>query len=78
MQKQLLLGVEAIALGAIDAGISAYMLIRELRLQRLPNISRIPKLPRNAISIANGLPMKRPPWKVRWGCLMPGNVLWFV
>lgn len=63
MQKQLLLGVEAIAQGAIDGGISGVLRTREPLQQRSRNTFRN----RNRLSPVTftgcGLLTKKQPWK---------------
>ena len=71
MQKQLLLGVEAIAQGAIDGGISGVLrILREPLQQRSRNTFRN----RNRLSPVTftgcGLQTKKLPWKPHWECPM--------
>lgn len=77
-EKKLLLGDEAIALGAIHAGISgvyAYPVHRPLKSQSL---SRIILWQRKENCTALGVPMKKRPWRLHWVCHTQENVLWYV
>ena len=72
-EKKLLLGDEAIALGAIHAGISG--VYRPLKSQSL---SRIILWQRKENCTALGVPMKKRPWRLHWVCHTQENVLWYV
>ena len=76
-EKKLLLGDEAIALGAIHAGISGvYAWVhRPLKSQSL---SRIIVWQRKENCTALGVPMKKRPWRLHWVCHTQENVLWYV
>ena len=67
MQKQLLLGVEAIAQGAIDSGISG--------------VYAYPGTPSRLSPVmytGHGQPTKRRPWNRLWECLTPAKEPWYV
>ena len=65
MSKQLLLGDEAIAQAALDAGLSGvYTPTPVLLPQKLQNTFKWRLLRLNRISIAVGPPMRRQPWKL--------------
>ena len=74
-EKRLLLGDEAIALGAIPE-YRVCMLIREHRLQKLRNSFKIISWHRKEICIVRGVRMRRRQWRLPWACLMQASVLW--
>ena len=78
MQKQLLLGVEAIAQGALTAEFQAYMPIPVLLRQKSPNIFRILKRLSPVMYTGHGQPTKRRPWNRLWECLTPAKEPWYV
>ena len=75
MQKQLLLGVEAIAQGAIDSGISG---VYAYPGTPSPNIFRILKRLSPVMYTGHGQPTKRRPWNRLWECLTPAKEPWYV
>ena len=78
MQKQLLLGVEAIAQGAIDSGISGVYANPGTPRQKSPNIFRILKRLSPVMYTGHGQPTKRRPWNRLWECLTPAKEPWYV
>ena len=64
MSKQLLLGDEAIAQAALDAGLSGVYAYPGTPLRRLPNTSKCPRSPQKKESTAVGAPTKKPLWKL--------------
>jgi hypothetical protein len=66
MQRKLLLGVEAIGQAAIDAGISGFTRIPELRQPKSQNTFRKTILQRNATFTGSGRPTKKRQWKPHW------------
>ena len=78
MHKNLLLGVEAIAQGALDGGISECMPIRVRQAPKsLNTFSSLLELV-TAKFTAPGQLMKRPLWKLHWECRIRANAHWFV
>ena len=77
-EKKLLLGDEAIALGAIHAGISGVYAIRVHRPLKSRSLSRIILWQRKENCTALGVPMKKRPWRLHWVCHTQENVLWYV
>lgn len=78
MQKQLLLGVEAIAQGAIDSGISgvyAYPGTPSTEItEYIQNLKRLSPV----MYTGHGQPTKRRPWNRLWECLTPAKEPWYV
>ena len=76
MQKQLLLGVEAIAQGAIDSGISGVYAYPGTPSTEITEYIQTRNKLFKGISTENGLPMKRQPWKQHWACPTQGKGPW--
>ena len=74
--KRLLLGDEAIALGALHAGLSGVYAYPEPHPQKSRSLFRAINWPVNAMFIHVGVPMKRRRWRQRSACRMPANVRW--
>ena len=73
IERKLLLGDEAIALGAIHAGISGVYAYPGTPSTEIPNLSKVmhPKC------VAVGVQTKRRQWKPLSAWLMPVNVPWY-
>jgi hypothetical protein len=78
MQKLLLLGDEAIAQGAIDAGISAVYAYPGTPSTEITEYIQASKDASKKISKPCGRPMRKRPWKLPLACLMPGKNRWSV
>ncbi len=78
MQKQLLLGVEAIAQGAIDSGISGVYAYPGTPSTEITEYIQNSKeaIARNVHR--HGQPTKRRPWNRLWECLTPAKEPWYV
>ena len=78
MQKQLLLGVEAIAQGAIDGGISGVYAYPEPHQQRSLSTFKNPNRLSPVTFTGCGPLTKKQPWRLLWVCLTPVKEYWFV
>ena len=78
MKKILLLGDEAIAQGAIDAGYLVFTPILARRQQRLWNSSKALKMRESAAFVHYGHQMRRLQWSAPLECHIPGSVPWCV
>ena len=70
-EKHLLLGDEALALGALHAGLSGVY-----AYPGTPSTEIIIRLPSREGSTVIGAPMRRPLWRRLSGCLMRGKGPW--
>ena len=75
MQKQLLLGVEAIAQGAIDSGISGVYAYPGTPSTESPNIFRILKRLSPVMYTRAWAANEKRPWNRLWECLTPAKSL---
>lgn len=75
-EKRLLLGDEAIALGAIHAGISGVYAYPGTPSTEITEFIQIISWHRKEICIVRGVRMRRRQWRLPWACLMQASVLW--
>ncbi len=77
MPKLMLLGDEALAQGALDAGISGfYGYPGTPSTEIIEYVQRSVNRLLNTTFIALGVPTRKPLWKRLSACLMPENVPW--
>ena len=76
--KKLLLGDEAIAQGAIDAGLSGVYAYPGTPSTEITEYIQDSPSPRREISIAAGLLMRRPLWRLPSVCRIWASVRWCV
>lgn len=77
-EKKLLLGDEAIALGAIHAGISGVYAYPGTPSTEITEFIQNNPLAKERNCTALGVPMKKRPWRLRWVCHTRESVLWYV
>ena len=77
-EKKLLLGDEAIALGAIHAGISGVYAYPGTPSTEITEFIQNNPLAKERKLPALGVPMKKRPWRLHWVCHTQENVLWYV
>ena len=81
--KHLLLGDEAIAQGAIDAGLSGVYAYPGTPSTEITEYIQLYEKAKGERREAKGgifcqwQPMRRPPWKAHWVCRIWANVHWF-
>jgi len=73
MDKLLLLGDEAIAQGAVDAGISGVFAYPGTPSTEITNTFNIQKRTKSDRLHPHGRPIKKRPWKPPLACRMPAN-----
>lgn len=78
MQKQLLLGVEAIAQGAIDGGISGVFAYPGTPSTEITEYIQESKQAIAVTFTGCGLQTKKLPWKPHWECPMREKEPWYV
>ena len=69
MSKQLLLGDEAIAQAALDAGLSGVYAYPGTPSTEITEYIQMAPITTNRIYTTVGVPMKKQLWKLRWVCL---------
>ena len=77
-EKKLLLGDEAIALGAIHAGISGVYAYPGTPSTEITEFIQNNRLAKERKLHSLGVPMKKRPWRLHWVCHTQENVLWYV
>ena len=78
MQKLVLLGDEAIAQGAIDAGLSGIYAYPGTPSTEITEYVRLPPKPVRKVFTANGRPMRKQQWRLPWEWHMPEREQWYV
>lgn len=76
--KKLLLGDEAIAQGALDAGLSGVYAYPGTPPLKLQSIFRCRHWQRSVVCIVVGRLTRRQRWRQHWACRTWESVLWFV
>ena len=74
-QVKLLLGDEAIAEGAMHAGIKGVYAYPGTPSTEITEYIRHSAM--STVSTAPGVRTKRLPWRLRWGCPMPAAGVWY-
>ena len=76
MSKQLLLGDEAIAQAALDAGLSGVYAYPGTPSTEITEYIRQQRLLPKKVSTTAGVPTRKLPWKQLWECRSQENVHW--
>ena len=76
MSKQLLLGDEAIAQAALDAGLSGVYAYPGTPSTEITEYIQMAPITAEKVSTTVGVPTKRPLWRQPWECRSQENVHW--